>query len=336
MGLSGYVLRDGAYHRVASPTRWRYWLAYAAIAAMVLGIAVVVFTRTNAVDALTRALERSGVLFWYEVDDDEELEALPAAPDQDRPCRWSDEDARAAQVEDQGRCNSCWAFAIAHCMRARREVHTGQAQPPLSAQSLLDAQPDTRRHGVATCTRNDLDKCACGSTLTSAFRAARDVGLVSTACDPYRASNANALPGNDHALCETAPNCFHHPETRGGACTRVRFAEVYIIQTEEAAWEELRCHGPLVVALAVTRSLASPGFDDDGLLIVDDEADVEGLHAVCVVGAGTTSSGRDYWLIRNSWGTGWGDKGYAKVERGKHALGMARADTRQWFYLGVF
>jgi hypothetical protein len=335
MRLSGYVLRDGAYHRVASASRWRYWLAYSTIAAIVVGIAVVVFTRTNAVDALTRALERSGVLFWYEVDDDEALDELPPASGE-RNCRWSEDDARAAQVEDQGRCNSCWAFAIGHCMHARHEVHTGQAQPPLSAQSLLDAQPDTRRLGVPTCTRLSLDKCGCGSTMASAFRAARDVGMVRADCAPYRASKANALPGNDHRLCETAPNCFHHPETRAGACARVRFNQVYEIHTEEAAWEELTCNGPLVAALAVTQSLASPRFDRDGLLIVDDGAVVRGLHAVCVVGGGTTPGGTDYWLIRNSWGTQWGDGGYAKVRRGVNALGLADASTGQWFYVGVF
>jgi len=38
-------------------------------------------------------------------------------------------------------------------------------------------------------------------------------------------------------------------------------------------------------------------------------------HAVVVVGWGTENN-VPYWLIKNSWGTGYGDKGYVKVKRG--------------------
>lgn len=37
-------------------------------------------------------------------------------------------------------------------------------------------------------------------------------------------------------------------------------------------------------------------------------------HLVTAVGYGTDSaSGNDYWLVRNSWGTWWGDNGYIKI-----------------------
>jgi len=49
--------------------------------------------------------------------------------------------------------------------------------------------------------------------------------------------------------------------------------------------------------------------------------DYLGLHDVKIIGWGV-ESGVDYWLIANSWNSGWGDNGFFKILRGKNHLGI--------------
>ena len=44
-------------------------------------------------------------------------------------------------------------------------------------------------------------------------------------------------------------------------------------------------------------------------------------HAVAIVGAGT-AKGIDYWLVRNSWNTTFGEEGYFRVQRDTQQMGI--------------
>ena len=49
-------------------------------------------------------------------------------------------------------------------------------------------------------------------------------------------------------------------------------------------------------------------------------------HAVLAVGYGTLD-GKDYWLIKNSWSTHWGNDGYVLMSQKDNNCGVASAAT---------
>merc|ERR1711943_105019 len=65
--------------------------------------------------------------------------------------------------------------------------------------------------------------------------------------------------------------------------------------------------GPVSISLAAM-SLQSYG---GGVL---SQCDCDMDHAVQLVGYGS-DSGKDYWLVRNSWGGSWGEGGYIRMQR---------------------
>ncbi|RWR83320.1 senescence-specific cysteine protease SAG39-like protein [Cinnamomum micranthum f. kanehirae] len=73
---------------------------------------------------------------------------------------------------------------------------------------------------------------------------------------------------------------------------------------------------------AVANQPISVGIDASGLSfqhystgVFDGDCGTDLDHAVTVVGYGTTDDGTKYWLVKNSWGTGWGEEGYIKMKR---------------------
>ena len=77
--------------------------------------------------------------------------------------------------------------------------------------------------------------------------------------------------------------------------------------------------GPLAVALnANPLQTYSSGILDK----TSSQCPSSGInHAVTMVGYGT-SSGTDYWIVKNSWGSSWGESGYFRIRRGNGTCGI--------------
>jgi len=81
-------------------------------------------------------------------------------------------------------------------------------------------------------------------------------------------------------------------------------------------------YGPLAIALNAEPMQMYMGGISDPWWCPSSGID----HAVTLTGYGTEDS-KDFWTIKNSWGPGWGEKGYYRIVRGKGKCGMNQMVT---------
>ncbi|KAM4664647.1 cathepsin K-like [Discoglossus pictus] len=192
-------------------------------------------------------------------------------------------------VQNQGYCGSCWAFSSVGALEGQLKKKTGNLVP-LSPQNLLDC---------------DTDNYGCdGGYMTNAFGYVRDNGGIdSDAAYPY----IGQLEG-----------CLYNPTGKAASCKG--YKEIPI-GSEKALKRAVATVGP--VAVGIDASLPSFHFYRKGVYY-DTSCDPEGInHAVLAVGYGNRQ-GIKHWIIKNSWGELWGNKGYVLMARDKkNACGIA-------------
>ena len=100
-------------------------------------------------------------------------------------------------------------------------------------------------------------------------------------------------------------------------------AEYGTVQGTVQMKAEIAARGPISCAIAVTADLIS--FKGEGAkgVFVDKTGSSSLDHAIQVAGWGV-EDGKEYWVIRNSWGTYWGDEGWFKLStKAGENLGIA-------------
>jgi cathepsin X len=93
---------------------------------------------------------------------------------------------------------------------------------------------------------------------------------------------------------------------------------------------EIYARGPVATTIN-----ANPLRDYEGGILDDETASTSTNHIVSITGFGKDpETGKDYWIIRNSWGEYWGEMGFARIAAGKNMLGIE--DHVAWVTPGTF
>jgi len=202
-------------------------------------------------------------------------------------------------------CGSCWAFASTSALGDRIRIATKGVFPEveLSPQVLLNCVGSS-----STCH---------GGNPAMAYEYIRTTGLPDETCAPYQAQDLPCTPEN------TCKNCYEELKDPTAKCSAVsNYTSFYVdehgsVNGTQNMMAEIAARGPIACVISVTDALIAY----TGGIFNDTTGLIEPDHVISVVGWGE-DNGVPFWIIRNSWGTFWGETGWFRLIRGTNNLGI--------------
>ncbi|KAM7500712.1 hypothetical protein LguiA_025126 [Lonicera macranthoides] len=184
-------------------------------------------------------------------------------------------------IKNQGQCGSCWAFSTIAATEGINQLKTGKLIS-LSEQELVD------------CDRSGEDQGCEGGEMEDGFVfIVKNKGIATEATYPYNAADGT---------CNTQKEASRAAKITG--------------------YEKVPANSEVALLKAVANQPISVSIDASGYAfqlyssgVFTGECGTDLDHGVTAVGYGTTSDGIKYWLVKNSWGTSWGDGGYIMMQR---------------------
>jgi cathepsin F len=198
-------------------------------------------------------------------------------------------------VKDQGQCGSCWAFSATEAIESQWFL-AGNTLPVLAPQQIVDCDKGRGDEG-----------CNGGDTITAYEYVVAAGGQDTETSYPYRARDQK---------------CAFKPASVSAKIKSYTYITKTHNETEMAA--KLTTVGPLSICV----DAETWQFYNGGVITSGCATDLD--HCVMITGfkdATVKSKPVPIWLIRNSWGADWGEKGYIWVERDKNLCGVSEEAT---------
>jgi len=191
-------------------------------------------------------------------------------------------------IKDQGQCGSCWAFSAVASLEGQH-YKAAKTLVSLSEQNLVDC---SRKFGNMGC----------------------DGGLMDQAFQ-YIKANQGIDTEDSYKYTAQDGNCKFRKDTVGATCTG--FTDLPA-GDEDALATAIATIGPISVAIDASQD--SFQFYSSGVYSDENCSSEELDHGVTAVGYGSQGSGKDFYIVKNSWGTTWGDKGYILMARNQNNM----------------
>lgn len=216
-------------------------------------------------------------------------------------------------------CGSCWLHASTSVLSDRIRIaslHKGPTPEIVLARQVVlncgDADPEV-----------EAGNCSGGSA-AGYFNWTAKHGLPDDSCQEYDATD------HECSAFRTCMNCEKITQPDGSwvsSCYPVeRYAKWFVSEwgtmKKPTAFEirsEVQERGP--IACMVDSSFLEDGKYVPGTIASDVDKNWTFDHEISIVGWGVENN-VDYWIVRNSWGTFWGDDGFFRVKAGVNAIGI--------------
>lgn len=195
---------------------------------------------------------------------------------------WRTQDG-TTPAKNQGNCGSCWAFAAVGQLEGHMNIYDGHTED-LSEQQSISCNP----YG---------DGCA-GGFMGTSYEIFMDPGAVGESCMPYKASDA--------------PPCIQDQCQVLG-----RIASFAYVPNVVALIKEAVLDGPVATSMTALSNLYTY---TGGCYETETSEPLD--HAVVIVGWNDNACGGEgAWIIKNSWGQGWGINGFGYIKYGAARIG---------------